>query len=326
MTETERDVVGIGNAIVDVLAEVDDAFLEQNGMVKGTMALIDSEQAFRLYRKLSNVQEHSGGSAANTMAGIASLGGAGGFIGRVRDDELGASFARNIRAAGVRYTTPPALEGPNTGRCLVMVTPDAQRTMQTYLGACAALTKDDLDERMIRSAAVTYLEGYLWDPPEAQEAFLHAAAVAHDAGRKVSLSLSDPFCVERHRPDFLELIAGHVDILFGNESEILSLYETEDLDAALEQVRKVCEQAVVTLGAEGAAVTAGGSVVKVPAAPVDKVVDTTGAGDLFAAGFLYGVTRNLPPEESARIGGVAAGEIIGHFGARPERRLADLIG
>jgi sugar/nucleoside kinase (ribokinase family) len=325
MSESKLDVVGIGNAIVDVLAEVGDNFLEENGMVKGTMALIDAGQALELNRNLEKVMERSGGSAANTITGITSLGGCGGFIGRVRNDALGESFARDIQASGVEFSTAAATDGPGTGRCVVLVTPDAQRTMQTFLGACAALSTTDLDEEMIGQAAVTYLEGYMWDPPQAKEAFLRAAEIAHDAGKKVSLTLSDPFCVERHRADFLDLIGKHIDILFGNESEILSLYQTSDLDSALEQVGKDCELTAVTLGADGAAVVGADSVKKVPAAKVGKVVDTTGAGDLFAAGFLFGITHDLDPLAAARIGGIAAAEIISHFGARPEQKLSELL-
>ncbi len=325
MTDSKRDVVGIGNAIVDVLVEVDHRFLEAQGLTRGTMALIDAGQALELYRKLDDHLEQSGGSAANTMAGIASLGGSAGFIGRVRDDQLGHSFARDIRKVGVEYTTPPAKDGPSTGRCIVLVTPDGERTMQTYLGACAALSMDDLDEAMIAGSSVTYLEGYLWDPPEAKAAFLAAAAMAHDAGRKVSLSLSDPFCVHRHREEFQSLVDDHVDILFGNESEILSLYETEDLEAALGTVGGSCELAAVTLGADGAAVVTGKEVRRIPALPIEKVVDTTGAGDLFAAGFLYGATHGANPAESARIGGACATAVISQFGARPKEKLSDLL-
>jgi sugar/nucleoside kinase (ribokinase family) len=325
MSDSKRDVVGIGNAIVDILVEVDDGFLEKQELAKGTMALIDSNQALELYRKLDDYLEQSGGSAANTMAGIASLDGAAGFIGRVRDDELGASFTRDIRNVGVEYTTPPAKDGPSTGRCIVLVTPDGERTMQTYLGACAALSMEDLDEEMIATSAVTYLEGYLWDPPEAKEAFLSAAAMAHGAGRKVSLSLSDPFCVERHRGEFQDLVENHVDILLGNESEILSLYETENLGAALDRVGSSCQLTAVTLGADGAAVVAGKVVRRVPALPVNNVVDTTGAGDLFASGFLYGITHGATPVEAAKTGGICAAVVISQFGARPKERLSNLI-
>ncbi len=325
MSDSKRDVVGIGNAIVDVLVEVEDRFLDEEGLTRGTMALIDAGQALELYRKLDDHVEQSGGSAANTMAGIASLGGSAGFIGRVRDDQLGHSFTRDIRKVGVEYTTPPAENGPSTGRCIVLVTPDGERTMQTYLGACAALSMDDLDEAMIAGSAVTYLEGYLWDPPEAKAAFLAAAAMAHDTGRKVSLSLSDPFCVDRHREEFQSLVDDHVDILFGNENEILSLYETEDLEAALRTVGGSCKLAAVTLGADGSAVVTGKEVRRVPALPIEKVVDTTGAGDLFASGFLYGATRGAGPAESARIGGICAATVISQFGARPKEKLSDLI-
>ncbi|MBD3869132.1 MAG: adenosine kinase [Acidobacteria bacterium] len=325
MSDPKRDVVGIGNAIVDILVEVDDRFLEEQELAKGTMALIDSGQALELYRKLNDYVEQSGGSAANTMAGIASLGGSAGFIGRVRDDELGASFTRDIQKAGVEYTTEPAKVGPSTGRCIVLVTPDGERTMQTYLGACAALSMEDLDEAMIATSSITYLEGYLWDPPEAKEAFLAAAAMAHGAGRKVSLSLSDPFCVERHRGEFQDLVENHVDILLGNESEILSLYETENLGAALDRVGSSCELTAVTLGAEGAAVVTEQAVRRIPALPVKNVVDTTGAGDLFAAGFLYATTHGATPVEAARTGGICAAVVISQFGARPKERLSDLI-
>ena len=325
MSDPKRGVVGIGNAIVDILVEVDDRFLEEQELAKGTMALIDSGQALELYRKLNDYVEQSGGSAANTMAGIASLGGSAGFIGRVRDDELGASFTRDIQKAGVEYTTEPATVGPNTGRCIVLVTPDGERTMQTYLGACAALSMEDLDEAMIATSSITYLEGYLWDPPEAKEAFLAAAAMAHGAGRKVSLSLSDPFCVERHRGEFQDLVENHVDILLGNESEILSLYETENLGAALDRVGSSCELTAVTLGAEGAAVVTEKAVRRIPSLPVKNVVDTTGAGDLFAAGFLYGITHGATPVEAARTGGICAAVVISQFGARPKERLSDLI-
>ena len=325
MSASKRDVVGIGNAIVDILVEVDEHFLEKQELAKGTMALIDAGQALELYRKLNDYVEQSGGSAANTMAGIASLGGSSGFIGRVRDDELGAAFTRDIRQVGVEYTTPPALAGPSTGRCIVLVTPDGERTMQTYLGACAALSMEDLNEEMIATSAVTYLEGYLWDPPEAKAAFLTAAAMAHEAGKKVSLSLSDPFCVERHREEFQSLVDDHVDILFGNESEILSLYETENLGAALDRVGSSCELTAVTLGADGAAVITGKADRRVPALPVKNVVDTTGAGDLFAAGFLYGITHGATPVDAARTGGICAAMVISQFGARPKERLADLI-
>jgi sugar/nucleoside kinase (ribokinase family) len=323
--ERTLDVVGIGNAIVDVLSEADDRFLDKHGLAKGVMTLIDAERGESLYAAMSGRVECSGGSAANTMVGIASLGGAAAYIGKVHDDTLGHLFARDIRAAGVDFRTPPSAAGPPSGRCLVLVTPDAQRTMQTYLGASATLAPDDLDEEAIASAAVTYLEGYLWDPPPAKEAFLAAAAIAHGAGRQVALTLSDAFCVERHRSEFRELLGSHVDILLANEDEILSLYETEDFDGALNSLRSDCRTGAVTRGAQGSAVVVGGNRYDVPAAPVARVVDTTGAGDLFAAGFLHGLTRGMGPANSARIGSIAASEIISHFGARPERSLATLV-
>jgi sugar/nucleoside kinase (ribokinase family) len=325
MSTARQDVTGIGNAIVDVLGEVDDRFLEEQGLTRGTMALIDANKAVELYRMLDQPVEQSGGSAANTMAGIASLDGTAGFIGRVRDDELGTTFAREIRKTGVAYSTASAKEGPSTGRCIVLVTPDGERTMQTYLGACAALSRTDLDEEMIAGSAITYLEGYLWDRPEAKEAFLAAAGMAHDAGRKVSLSLSDRFCVDRHREEFLSLVDDHVDILFGNESEILSLYESGDLDSALRKLGDSCELSVVTLGAAGAVVVHRGKTGWIQAEPVENVVDTTGAGDLFAAGFLYGITHGAEPERSAKIGSICSAVVISEFGARPKEKLSKLI-
>jgi len=322
VAERNLDVVGIGNAIVDVLSEADDAFLEQHGLAKGAMTLIDADRGESLYAAMSGRVECSGGSAANTMVGIASLGGRSGYIGKVRDDPLGRLFARDIRAAGVDFRTPPAADGPPSGRCLVLVTPDAQRTMQTFLGASATLAPQDLDEEAIASAGVTYLEGYLWDPAPAKEAFLEAARIAHGAGRKVALSLSDAFCVDRHRKEFRDLLGGHVDILLANETEILSLYETGDLQQALDALQADCRKAAVTRGAEGAVILAAGERFDLPAEPVTQVVDTTGAGDLFAAGFLFGLTRGMGAERSGRAGAIAAAEIIGHFGARPERSLA----
>ena len=327
MAERTLDVVGIGNAIVDVLSEADDAFLERHGLAKGAMTLIDAERGESLYAAMPGRVECSGGSAANTMVGIASLGGRAGYIGKVRDDTLGRLFARDIRSAGVDFRTPPAADGPPSGRCLVLVTPDAQRTIQTFLGASATLAPQDLDEEAVASAAVTYLEGYLWDPPPAKEAFLEAARIAHGSGRQVALSLSDAFCVERHRQEFRDLLGGHVDILLANETEILSLYETEDLQRALKSLQADCRTAAVTRGAEGSVIVSDEERFDLPAAPVRRVVDTTGAGDLFAAGFLFGLMRGMGPERSGRIGSIAAAEIIGHFGARPERSLAtDLEG
>jgi len=325
MAAASFDVVGIGNAIVDVLAHADDGFLDTHGLAKGAMTLIDEARGEALYAAMGPATEVSGGSAANTMAGLAALGGRGAFIGKVRDDQLGGIFRHDIRAAGVAFETASATGGPSTARCLILVTPDAQRTMNTYLGVAGALTPDDLDEAAIRAARITYLEGYLWDPPPAQQAFLAAAKLAHGAGRKIALSLSDPFCVERHRESFRELVGGHVDVLFANEVEIRSLYQTASFDAAVQQVRGHCDIAVLTRSAKGAIVLAGDEVHVIDAEPVAHVVDTTGAGDLFAAGFLSGLTRERPLYECGRIGAIAAAEVISHLGARPETDLAALV-
>ncbi len=319
------DVLGIGNAIVDVLARIDDAGLAELGLAKGAMTLVDIESVAVLYDRMGPAVECSGGSAANTIAGLASLGARTAFIGKVRDDAMGAIFAHDMRAMGVRFDTPPAADGPATARCLVFITPDAQRTMQTYLGACVELGPEDIDPATVAASRITYLEGYLWDPPRAKEAFLKAAAIAHDAGRKVALSLSDPFCVARHRDEFRDLVDGHIDILFANEEEIVSLYEAADFDAALQAVRSRCEIAALTRGAKGSVIVAGDEVHVIDPAPVDQVVDTTGAGDLYAAGFLYGLTQGADLHECGRIAGIAAAEVIGHVGARPEAPLKELV-
>ena len=323
---TPLDVLGIGNAIVDVLSPTDDAIIARHELPKGTMTLIDADRADALYGQMGPAVEVSGGSCANTVAGIASLGGRSAYIGRVRDDELGRIFTHDIRAAGVQYDTPPAGDGPGTARCLIMVTPDAQRTMSTYLGASVELGPEDVDPALVASADVTYLEGYLWDPPRAKEAFRIAIAAAHAAGRRVSFTLSDPFCVERHRDEFRALVDGEVDVLFANQHEIEALYEASDLDAAVAAVRGRCEIAVITRSEHGSLVVTAEEVHEVPAAPVERVIDTTGAGDLFAAGFLFGLTRGRPLGECAHIGGLAAAEVISHYGARPEVRLAELLG
>jgi len=325
LDDTLLDVVGIGNAIVDVIAQTDDVFLQDNGLAKGAMTLIDAERAEGLYAAMGSAIEASGGSAANSMAGLASLGGRAGFIGKVRDDQLGGIFAHDIRASGVTFQTPPATGGLPTARCLIFVTADAQRTMQTFLGASTDLGPADVDEAMIASAAVTYLEGYLWDKQQAKEAFIRAAAAAHKAGRKVSLTLSDAFCVDRHRADFKRLVKDHVDILFANEAEILSLYETASFDAAVSKVRGDCDVTAVTRSEKGAVIVSGDDTHAVPAESIAKLVDTTGAGDLYAAGFLYGYTRGLPLPVAGRIGAIAAAEILGHYGARPTLKLADLV-
>ncbi len=325
MANNELDVVGIGNAIVDVLAHAEDDFLEKHGLPKGGMTLIEADQAEALYAEMGPGTEMSGGSAANTMAGLASLGGSGAFFGRVRDDQLGQVFRHDIRAGGIEFDTPAATDGPPTARCLILITPDAQRTMNTFLGASVEFGPDEIDPDTIARARYTYLEGYLFDRPSAKDAFLLAADAAHKAGRKVSLTLSDPFCVDRHREDFRRLVHGHIDLLFANEAEITSLYETESFDEALAQVRGQCEVAVLTRSEKGAVVVAGDEVHTVAAEPVARVVDTTGAGDQFAAGFLYGITRGEALPVCARMGAIAAAEIISHVGARPETSLEELI-
>jgi sugar/nucleoside kinase (ribokinase family) len=324
MTASTIDVVGIGNAIVDVLAQADDAFIVAEKVAKGAMTLIDEQRAEALYKRMGPGLEASGGSAANTIAGIASLGGKGAYIGKVAEDMLGKVFAHDLRAAGVQYNTPPLKGGPATARCLILVTPDAQRTMNTFLGASVEFEPGDIDRDLIAAAQVTYLEGYLFDRPLAKEAFRQAGEIAHQAGRKVSLTLSDPFCVDRHRADFRNLIRGYVDILFANESEICSLYDTKDFDKAAAAVRGEAEIAVLTRSEKGAVVVTAKDRIAVPAAPVAKVVDTTGAGDLFASGFLYGLTHGKDFAHCAKLGALCAAEIIAHFGARPETKLSAL--
>lgn len=324
MPQSDIDVVAIGNALVDVIADVDADFVRRHGLDPGAMMLIDSERAQQFYATMPPAIEMSGGSAGNTSAGVASLGGRAAYIGRVSDDELGRVFRHDIRAAGVAYRVPAGTGAP-TGRCLIVVTPDAQRTMQTYLGAGIDLGPEDVDETLIASAEVTYLEGYLWDPPRAKEAFLKAAAIAHASDRRVALTLSDAFCVERHRDEFRDLVEHHIDVLFANETEIISLYEAASFEAALEHVRGRCEIAALTRSEKGAVILAGDDAHVIAAEPVERVVDTTGAGDLYAAGFLYGLTQGMPMAKCGRIGAIAAAEIISHFGARPERSLAELV-
>jgi sugar/nucleoside kinase (ribokinase family) len=319
------DVVGIGNAIVDVLSESDDDFLAERDLPKGAMTLIDAHRAEEIYAAMGPAREASGGSVANTVAGIASLGGRAGFIGKVRNDQLGGIFRHDIQSIGVFFDTRAAVNGPPTARCLVLITPDAQRTMCTYLGVSVELEPGDLDVDLVQSAKITYLEGYLWDAPAAKRAFEEAAEAAHAADRKVALSLSDPFCVERHRDSFRTLVDGHVDILFANETEICSLYEVADFDAALQAVRGRCDVAALTRSEKGAVILAGDEVHVVDAVPVQRVVDTTGAGDLYAAGFLYGYAQGHSLYECGRIGAICAAEVISHIGARPEARLDELV-
>ncbi|MCA1841763.1 MAG: adenosine kinase [Actinobacteria bacterium] len=321
----DLDVVALGSAIVDVLANAGDELVEAAGLVKGTMALVDEAESARIYASMGPALEASGGSAANTAAGVASFGGRAAFIGRVRDDELGRVFAHDIQAVGVKYATPPAAGGAPTGHCLVLVTPDAQRTMATFLGAATELAPEDVDPALVRRAKVTYLEGYLWDPPEAIEALRVAIAEAHVAGGRVAMSLSDPFCVMRHRDDFLAVVEREVDLLFANEEEAMSLFAVDTVEEAVVEVGKRCEVGAVTLGSAGSVVVGGGETVAVPAAPVAKVVDTTGAGDLYAAGFLFGLTHGADLAECGRLGSLAAAEVISHLGARPQAPLHTLL-
>jgi sugar/nucleoside kinase (ribokinase family) len=325
MASARYDVLGIGNAIVDVLARTEDDFLVKQGMNKGAMALIDEARAQAIYDSMGPAVEISGGSAANTIVGLASLGGRGAFVGRVKNDKLGHAFSHDIRAAGVAFTTSAADSGPSTGRCYVLVTPDGERTMNTYLGAAQDLHPADIDEGMIASSAIVYLEGYLWDPKNAKDAFLKAAKIAHQSERKVALSLSDAFCVDRWRDEFLQLMrSGTVDLIFANEAELQSLYQTSDFDSAVKALRNDIDIAVVTRSEKGCLVIGPDGTEAVPAFPVKKVVDTTGAGDLFAAGFLSGLARGADNRTCGRLGALAAGEVIQHLGARPEASLKDL--
>jgi len=322
---SEYDLVGIGNAMVDVLATVDDAFLNEQSLDKGAMTLVDTDRASEIYAKMPPAQEVSGGSCGNTMAGFASLGGKGVFIGKVRDDQLGNVFRHDMQSIGVDFFTPATTEGPQTGSCLVLITPDAQRTMCTNLGAASNLTPQDIDKDIIQSAKVVYMEGYLFDPPDAQDAFVEAADLAHDAGRKVSITLSDPFCVDRHRHAFQMLVADHTDILFGNEEEIKSLYQVDDFDAALQHVRGHCDIACLTRSSKGSVILSGDEVHIIDPLPLDPVVDTTGAGDQFAAGFLYGYTQGMDLRRCGEIATLTATEVISHVGARPETNLKELV-
>ncbi len=325
MSKGNLDVVGIGNAIVDVLSKTEDAFLQDNGISKGTMTLIEAGQAEELYAKMGPAMEVSGGSAANTIAALASLGSKAGYIGKVAHDQLGAVFRHDIRAAGVTFETAPLVKGVPTARCMILITPDAQRTMSTYLGACVYLSAEDLDEEMISGAQVTYLEGYLFDRDNAKRAFYKAAQMAHKAHKKVALTLSDPFCVDRHRDAFLDLVKDHVDILFANEAEIMSLYKAKDFEAAVAQARPHCELSVITRSEKGSVVISTDGITEIKAEPVKEVVDTTGAGDLYAAGFLHGYTRQKPLKVCGRMASVAAAEIIAQVGARPQRSLEQLL-
>jgi sugar/nucleoside kinase (ribokinase family) len=319
------DLLGLGNAIVDVIAQTADDFLEGQNLNKGGMSLIDENRAEDLYKIMGPCTIVSGGSAANTIIGAANLGCKTAFIGRVRADELGVMFTHDIRQAKVEFLTPHASEGPATARCFVLVTPDGQRTMNTYLGACQNLTEDDVDEALVKQSRIIYLEGYLWDPPAAKAAFLKASRIAHEAGQKVALTLSDAFCIDRYRAEFLDLIrAKRVEILFANESELHSLYQTADFATAVAALRQENILGVVTRSEKGSIVVSADGVIEVPAFPIDKLVDTTGAGDLFAAGFLAGLAKGKDHATCAKLGALAASEIIQHIGARPQTNLADL--
>jgi sugar/nucleoside kinase (ribokinase family) len=319
------DVAGIGNALVDVLSHEDDEFVDRLGLERGAMTLVDTDTARRVYGAMGPGVEMSGGSAANTICGVASFGGSAAYLGKVHDDQLGAVFAHDLRATGVLYRAEHATDGPPTGRCLIVVTPDAQRTMSTYLGASEHFGPQDVDGDVIALADVTFLEGYLFDRPEAKEAYWKASRIAHEHGKRVSLTLSDTFCVERHRDEWRDLVADQVDILFANEAEARSLYEVDTFDDALAAARADVEVAALTRGPLGSVVVRGDEVVEVPAHPVPEVVDTTGAGDLYAAGFLYGFTHGRDLAEAGRLGSVAASAVLGHTGARPGMALSQLL-
>ncbi|MCX7351334.1 MAG: adenosine kinase [Alphaproteobacteria bacterium] len=321
MTASGFDVLCIGNAIVDVIARVGEDFVSRHGLVKGSMNLIDEARAEQLYGDMGQAIEVSGGSAGNTAAGVASLGGRAAYFGKVKADQLGAIFRHDMRAQGVVFDTPAATEGPATARSFILVTPDSERTMNTYLGACVNFTTADVDRKVVEAAQVTYMEGYLWDRPEAKDAFKLAARIARAAGRKTSITLSDSFCVERHRDSFLELIRNDIDIVFANEAEINSLYQTRNFDDAVKAIGIDCPVAVVTRSEKGCVVVKGDEVHASPAHPVARVVDVTGAGDLFASGVLYGLTNGRSLSEAARLGSLAAAEVISHIGARPEVKL-----
>jgi sugar/nucleoside kinase (ribokinase family) len=324
MTDTHYDILGIGNAIVDVVATADDRFLLRHDMRKGAMQLIDTKRANLLYDAMSPGKESSGGSVANTCAVAAALAARVAYVGKVADDELGRTFRHDISTAGVTFPTPPLIDGTPTARCLILVTPDGQRTMNTFLGACTALDASDVQPSFVAQAAVTYLEGYLFDPPAAQAAFYKAADAAHTAGRQIALSLSDAFCVNRHRDAFRKLVAGHVDILFANEAEITALYQTNTFHEAAELARMDVAVAALTRSEAGSLILRGAETVTVKAQPT-KVIDTTGAGDAYAAGFLTGLAQGKTMAECGRIASIAAAEVISHYGARPEADLLKLV-
>jgi len=325
MTDAKYDVLGIGNALFDVLVRTDEGFLSKHNMTKGSMALIDEARAAAIYRDMGPATEMSGGSGANTIVGIASLGARAAYVGKVKDDQIGRLYTHDIRAADVAFETRPAADGPATGCCYILVTGDGERTMNTYLGAAQDLTVADIDAGEIAAARMIYLEGYLWDPKNAKDAFVKASQIAHQSGREVALTLSDAFCVDRYRTEFLELMrGGTVDVVFANEAELHSLYQTSDFDGALGQLRNDAKLGVVTRSEKGCVVASRERVIAVPAFPVETVVDTTGAGDLFAAGFLFGLARGAGHENAGRLGALAAAEVIQHIGARPQVSLKQL--
>jgi adenosine kinase len=325
MADAKYDVLGIGNALFDVLVRTDEAFLARHGMNKGSMSLIDEARAAAIYGDMGPAIEVSGGSAANTIVGVASLGARAAYVGKVKDDQIGKLYVHDIRAAGVAFDTPAAKDGSATGCSYILVTPDGERTMNTYLGAAQDLSPADIDPAEIAASRIVYLEGYLWDPKNAKEAFVKAAKIAHESRRKVALTLSDSFCVDRYRDEFLSLMRnGTVDIVFANEAELHSLYTTSDFDTALKQLRNDVNLGVVTRSEKGCMVVSPEDAVAAPAFPVAEVVDTTGAGDLFAAGFLFGLSRDLPYKQCGQLGALAAAEVIQHIGARPQVSLKDL--
>ena len=324
MSDPDFAVLGIGNALVDVITTVDDRFIAAHDFPRGATTMVDLDRAEAVYADLPPAQEISGGSCANTIAGLASFGASVAFIGRVRDDQLGKVYTHDLRSLGVHFDVAPATTGPATGRCLVMVTTDAQRTQCTYLGASTFIGPEDVDTAVVAGAEVTYLEGYLWDQPSAKDAIRKAAAAARAAGSQVAFTLSDPFCVDRHRDEFRDLVADEIDVLFGNESEICSLYEVDDFDAALQEVRRHCQIAALTRSEHGSVVIGRNEVHVIAAEPVDRLVDTTGAGDQYAAGFLYGLTHGQDLATCGRLGSMAAAEVISHYGARPAVSLAKL--
>ncbi|CAM5519446.1 5-dehydro-2-deoxygluconokinase OS=Afipia felis OX=1035 GN=iolC PE=3 SV=1 [Afipia felis] len=325
MNSAKYDVLGIGNALFDILVRVDDKFLADHGMTKGSMALIDEARAASIYSDMGPATEVSGGSAANTIVGAAELGARTAYVGKIKDDQIGQLYAHDIRAAGVAFKTAAATEGPATGCSYILVTPDGERTMNTYLGAAQDLSAADIDEQEIAAASIVYLEGYLWDPKDAKDAFVKASQIAHKHGRKVALTLSDAFCVGRYRDEFIALMRDNtVDLIFANEAELGSLYDTQDFDAALAQLRDDAALGVVTRSEKGCVVVAKEGIIPVSAFPARNIVDTTGAGDLFAAGFLFGLVREVGHEQAARLGAMAAAEVIQHIGARPQTSLKEL--